>query len=84
MKYAIGVTVIGVGAVLIFSGWKDVPIWDTFLSVIRAQTPGTVTAVAPVTPVMSPPGRPGTAVGTAGNTPNGAPVLTGRNSSGSF
>ena len=84
MKYAIGVTVIGAGAVLIFSGWKDVPIWDTFLAVIRNQPFGTVPAVTPVAPVLSPPGRPGTAVGTAGNTPSGAPVLTGRNSSGSF
>ena len=35
MKYAIGVTLVAGGALLIYSGFKNVPIWDNVLATIR-------------------------------------------------
>ena len=37
MKYAVGVTVLLIGGLFIYSGFKDVNLWDTFLGVIRNQ-----------------------------------------------
>jgi hypothetical protein len=46
MRYAVGVTVISIGALLVYSGFKNVNIWDTTLGVIRNQSPTTAAATA--------------------------------------
>lgn len=38
MKYAVGVTAIGLGGLLIYAGFTDVNIWDTFLNVVRGKS----------------------------------------------
>lgn len=35
MTYAIGLTAIGLGCLLIYAGFKDVNLWQTFLSVVN-------------------------------------------------
>ena len=35
MRYAIGVTLVATGAILIYSGFKNVPVWDNVLAVVR-------------------------------------------------
>lgn len=35
MTYAIGLSAIGLGCLLIYAGFKDVNLWQTFLSVVN-------------------------------------------------
>ncbi len=37
MKPAIGLTLIGVGALAIYSGFRNVPMWDNVLAVVRGK-----------------------------------------------
>ena len=50
MKYAVGVTSLAVGGMLVYAGFLDVNLWDTFLNVLKG-TPATTTATA--TPTTS-------------------------------
>lgn len=47
MKYAVGVTAIAFGAILIYSGFRDVPIWDNVVNVAKGMPVNTTATSIP-------------------------------------